>query len=249
MSSQTAMTRACFSATIDAMNDTSTDFRADRKRFIDTTNRPLYITGLIVGILLFLPSLYLARKHQLVGFQARIFYDFNNLPGWYTKPALYLTEALGAGYAIAACIIVPLLFKRFRLAWRFLVTVGGTGVVMEAAKLVAKEPRPAALLQGHLHIRAVETGLNSFPSGHAAVATAMALTLWLILPRAWRWVSIVWIVVVGLSRLYLGVHTATDIIGGFAIGLAVVSAVQLLPGSIARPLHLDNKEPLLKRGF
>lgn len=212
-------------------------------------NRRLYVLGLVIGIVVFLPCLYIARKHQLTGLQERLFYDFNNLPNWYTKAALWITEALGAGYPIAVCVAVPLLFKRYRLAWRFFVAAGATGVVMEIGKLIAKEPRPAALLHGHLHIRAVETGLNSFPSGHAAIATALALTLWLILPRAWRWVPILWILIVDFSRLYLGVHTAVDVIGGTAIGLAVVCAIQLLPRAIAKPLHLDNKEPLLKKGF
>jgi membrane-associated phospholipid phosphatase len=215
-----------------------------------TNNYPTsYIVGFIVGILLLIPTLIIARHHQLSGLQARIFYDFNNLSDVFKVPALIITEGLGAAYPIAICLLLPLLLKRYRLALLFLVTVGGTGVVMEAAKMVAKEPRPFALLHGHIHQRAVETGLNSFPSGHQAVATAMALTLWLILPKKWRWLSIVWIVVVAVSRIYLGVHTLNDVVGGFAIGLAAVCFVRLLPPAIAKPLHLDREKPLLERGF
>lgn len=216
----------------------------DRKRYPTS-----YAAGLVIGLALFAVSLAIAHAHQLNGWQERVFYDFNNLPGGFTKPALWVTEGLGAGYPIAVCILVPLLYKRYRLAWRFLFTVGGTGVVMEAAKLIAKEPRPYVLLHNHLHLRAVELGLNSFPSGHEAVATAMALTLWLILPRAWRWLSVFWIVVVGVSRLYLGVHAPVDIIGGFAIGLTAACFVRLLPERIAKPLHLDDETALLKRGW
>ena len=220
----------------------------------DTKSKPsdyptAYIAGFIIGFLLFVVSLAMAHAHQLGGLQTRIFYDLNNLGGGFTKPALWVTEGLGAAYPIAACILIPLLFKRYRLAWRFFVVVGGTGAVMEAAKLIAKEPRPIVLLGGHVHQRAVELGLTSFPSGHEAVATAMALTLWLVLPKAWRWLSVLWIAVVAVSRIYLGVHLPIDVVGGFAIGLMLVCFIRLLPPKIAKPLHLDDESALLERGW
>ena len=208
-----------------------------------------YIIGLIVGIVILIPTAIIGHMHQLSGFQARIFYDFNNLPNYFRIPALGITEGLGAGYPIAICVLVPLFYKRFRLAWRFFVTVGGAGVVMEVAKHIVKEPRPIVLLHGQLHARAVETGLNSFPSGHVVVATAMALTLWMILPNKWRWLSVIWILLVAVSRLYLGVHTPNDVVGAFAIGLIAVSVVRLLPYSIAQKLRLDTKVSLLSRDW
>lgn len=225
--------------------------RENKTENVGATNKypTSYIVGLVIGILLLVPTLIIARQHQLNGLQARIFYDFNNLSDAFKLPALFVTQGLGSGYPIAIFVLVPLLFKRFRLAWRFFVTVAAAGVAMEIVKIIAKEPRPMALLHGDIHQRAVETGLNSFPSGHVAIATALALTLWLILPKAWRWVAIVWIVIVGVSRIYLGVHTLNDVIGGFAIGLAVVCVVRLLPLVIAKPLHLNNDTPLLNRGF
>jgi membrane-associated phospholipid phosphatase len=222
---------------------------AEQPEESNKTSTTKYIVGFIVGALIFIPTLIVAHAHHLSGFQERIFYDLNNLSNSYKTPALWTTEGLGAGYGIAACVLVPLVFKRFRLAWRFLFTVGGAGAVMEIAKHVAKEPRPAVLLDGRLHERAIETGLNSFPSGHETMATAMALTLWLILPRKWRWLSIVWIIIVGVSRIYLGDHTPYDVLGGFAIGLMAVCFIQLLPPRIAKFAHLSSGAALTKKGW
>lgn len=201
---------------------------------------------MVVGILLLVPTAIAAHTHQLNGLQARIFYDFDNvnLASGYTTAARWLSEGLGAAYPIAACVLVPALFKRYRLAWRFLFTAGGATAVFYVIKKIINEPRPIAMLHGNLHQRVVETG-PGFPSGHETAATALALTLWIILPTKWRWLSILWILVVAASRLYLGVHTPGDVIGGFAIGLMAVCFVKLLPLKIARLLRLDEETLLL----
>jgi membrane-associated phospholipid phosphatase len=211
------------------------------------TSNVRYVIGFIIGIILFIPTMLIAHTHQLHGINARIFYDFDNLPNGYKVPALIVTEGLGSAIPIAICVLIPLLYKRYRLAWRFAFTAGGASLVAEVAKKLTNEPRPVIMLHGHLHARAIETG-PGFPSGHETAATALALTLWLILPKKWRWLSILWILTVAVSRLYLGVHTPVDVIGGFAIGLLSVCFVQLLPPALARRIYLVKGTELLKRG-
>lgn len=206
-----------------------------------------YIIGFVIGVILFIPTLLIAHTHLLTGLQARIFYDFDNLPNGFRIPALGVTEGLGSAIPIAICVAIPFFLKRFRLAWRFAFTSGGAALVAEIAKKLTNEPRPIVMLHGHLHQRAVETG-PGFPSGHETAATALALTLWLILPKKWRWLSIFWILIVAVSRLYLGVHTPADIIGGFSIGLMSVCFVQLLPTSLARKIYLYKGAKLLQKG-
>jgi glycosyltransferase 2 family protein len=233
------------------MNQTSTRLKAQDHSKPDQETYPMpYVVGLIIGVILFAITIVIARAHNLSGFQLSVFHFFNNWSNIFKLPALWLSEGLGAGYPIAICVLVPLYWKLFRLSWRFFVTVGGTGVVMEIGKMIAKEPRPVVMLHNsNLHVRAVELGLTSYPSGHVAVATAMAMTLWLILPKAWRWVSPVWILVVAVSRVYLGVHTPNDVLGGFAIGLVCVCVVRLLPHALAKTLHLDLDKPLTSPGW
>lgn len=204
----------------------------------------------IVGLLLFLPVAIIAHSHHLTGLQANIFHSINNLnlgPG-FTTFAKLVTEVLGAGYAIAICVILPLLFKRFKLSWRFFFTAGGTVAVFYVIKKIINEPRPIVMLGGKLHQRVIETG-PGFPSGHESAATALAITLWMILPNKWKWLSVLWILVVAFSRIYLGVHTPGDIIGGFGLGLMAVSFVNILPIKLSKYLRLDYKNGLLEKGW
>lgn len=208
-----------------------------------------YIIGFVVGLLLFIPVALMAHTHQLTGVQLHIFRTFNNLnlPSAVTTISKWLTELLGAAYPIAACVLIPLLFKKYRLAWRFFFTAGGATAVFYVIKKIIGEPRPYVMLHNNLHARVTETG-PSFPSGHATAATALALTLWIILPNKWRWLSVVWVVAVAFTRLYLGAHTPGDVVGGFAIGLMAVSFVSLLPPAIAKPLRLE-QDKLLDDGW
>ena len=79
--------------------------------------------------------------------------------------------------------------------------------------------RPDA--QGHL----VPVESLAFPSGHAATATMVLLCLALLLPTDERWRgaavwAAVWLALaIGLTRVMLGVHWPSDVIGGWAFGL------------------------------
>lgn len=77
------------------------------------------------------------------------------------------------------------------------------------------------------HIQDVAVYTSSFPSGHATLSAIVYLTLAALLcrtqssPRVKSYilaVSIFLTVIVGLSRIYLGVHWATDVIAGWLVG-------------------------------
>jgi membrane-associated phospholipid phosphatase len=116
----------------------------------------------------------------------------------------------------------------------------GVGLFLrfEISRLVAR-PRPSPTL------RLVGAHGFAFPSGHTATATIgcgfMAALLWQVVARRWRvplvTVSVVAAAAVGLSRSYLGVHWPTDVLGGWAYGIAWVGlgGLILCLGSWRRP--------------
>ncbi len=216
-----------------AQNDHSSSIKTDEKKGL--------LVAFFVSLAIFILCAVQAHSHSLIGLQATIYHAINNvsLPTAFIKGATIATEALGAAYAIAACILLSLAFKKFRLAWRFFFTAAGTVAAFYIIKKIIAEPRPIAMLHGNLHQRVVETG-PGFPSGHASAATALAMTLWFVLPKKWRWISIVWIIVVAWSRLYLGVHTPVDVIGGISLGVMAVCFVCLLPEIVTKSLLLDD---------
>ncbi|WP_307785443.1 phosphatase PAP2 family protein [Microbacterium hibisci] len=71
-----------------------------------------------------------------------------------------------------------------------------------------------------------ESVATSFPSGHTAVATTMAVTLGLLLRRWYVWaLGGLWVVLMMWSRTYLYAHWLSDVIAGMLEGIAVATLV------------------------
>jgi undecaprenyl-diphosphatase len=107
-----------------------------------------------------------------------------------------------------------------------LVTVSLGSLIMNAVlKDLFNRPRP------DLWEHRGQFAWASYPSGHAIVCTAVYFSIALMLyrERGWRWpfVAAGTLAVVALySRLYLGVHWPTDMVGGLAIGVVWLAATE-----------------------
>ena len=121
----------------------------------------------------------------------------------------------------AATVIYLFLVGRPRTAVFILVAVLGATLLTVVLKLGFARPRP------DLVPHAMRTASASFPSGHSSGAAAVYLTLGAILAsfqdrrRVKLFImglAVVVTMLVGISRLYLGVHWPSDIIAGWALG-------------------------------
>lgn len=147
--------------------------------------------------------------------------------------AMRAVTALGSTAVLPpVALLVSGVAARVTRSWRpvllVTVTMVGSALITVAGKTLAGRPRPA------LTQAITQAGGYSFPSGHslsaAAILGACAVVVW---QATRRWRTRVWatagaaglVLLIGFSRLYLGVHWLTDVLAAYALGLGWLAAV------------------------
>lgn len=145
-------------------------------------------------------------------------------PTWLTKMMVDIT-ALGGVTVLTLLVTLVVVYlalrRKFRTAAFVTVSILGGWALSSAMKIGIARPRPEVVQ--HL----VEVTDMSFPSGHAMLSAITYLTLGAMLSRIeeqpslryfFPLVAVVLTLIIGLSRIYLGVHYPTDVLGGWAAG-------------------------------
>jgi undecaprenyl-diphosphatase len=141
------------------------------------------------------------------------------------------------GLVVLAVLGFLLLQGLYRTAAIVLATSASGALASEALKRVFARPRPSIVP----HLRDVVS--SSFPSGHAMQSAIVYLTLAAMLMRIVdRRLTKIYVLtvaalltlLVGISRVYLGVHYPTDVIGGWIIGFAWASLCWLAAQRVDR---------------
>lgn len=162
-------------------------------------------------------------------------------PVWLPGVMRDLTSLAGIGLVVVLGLTlqVYLLLRRWWMPAVVMVfVVVTTQASVSLLKLLFSRPRPDFITPGQ------EMFTNSFPSGHAALGAALALTAaWSLVRlqdrlrlRIFVWVCAVgYLLIIGFTRMYLGVHFPTDVLAGWCIGGFWGLAGWRLYGVLARP--------------
>lgn len=142
----------------------------------------------------------------------------------FTITMRFITES-GSSIAVIILCLSFFFFKKTRDKWAFPVSLSViiATIINTLMKLVFARERPNIL-------RLIEETNYSFPSGHAMINTAFYMMLLLL---TWQHIKNKWIkytisiicitmpLLIGLSRIYLGVHYASDVVAGWIIGFII----------------------------
>lgn len=131
-----------------------------------------------------------------------------------------ITELGGVAFIVLAGVLIFMFCKKIR--WFVTFDLVGVTVINQAIKHIVRRPRPNVL-------RLVEEDGYSFPSGHSMVSMAFyGIIIYLVYKNVtnkylkWTLITLLSLLIlsIGFSRIYVGVHYFTDVVGGFLLGLA-----------------------------
>ena len=139
-----------------------------------------------------------------------------------TPIAKFITNFGGAIFLIALTIVLLVLIKNKKIGISIFSNLVIVTILNQLLKAILQRPRPS-------EYRIVEETGYSFPSGHSMVSMAFyGYLIYLIYKyvknKYIKWISIVLLSIlvcsIGISRIYLGVHYTSDVLGGFLISMS-----------------------------
>ena len=181
------------------------------------------------------------HARNVIGFDERILLGAQSIASTQLDRAFLLISAAGYGFGVIPAgivlVIVLALNRRVHETVFAFFALGGSLLLNTLTKQLFARDRPSLWESIAPHYT------YSFPSGHAmASATLGAVVVMLTWHTRWRWpvvaIALALVLLVGYSRVYLGVHYPSDILAGWAAASVWTAAVYLAVYRISRrPWH------------
>lgn len=148
------------------------------------------------------------------------------------------------GLSIVAVVILGLLRKKREIIFLLAALISGE-VIKELLKFLIHRPRP------DISFSLISENGYAFPSGHAVMSVifygAIVYFIYKLCKKTRQKIILLTglatlIILIGLSRIYLGVHWASDIVGGWLIGLSILAFFIAVFERLKRPTLPDLKD-------
>ena len=139
-----------------------------------------------------------------------------------TPIAKFITNFGGAIFVISLTTILFFVIKDKKIGISIITNLGIVTILNQIIKFIMQRPRPT-------EFRIIEETGYSFPSGHSMVSMAFyGYLIYLIYKyvknKYIKWISIIALSIlicfIGISRIYLGVHYTSDVLGGFLLSIS-----------------------------
>lgn len=171
-------------------------------------------------------SIFYLNELNIINLYFRNLFESLQTP-YITKWMLFLTDVGGPSSIALYCLVLVMLMwlhKKYSHLTQFILTMLTTALVAVGTKELIKLPRPTGSLISEIGY--------SFASAHAMLAVVFFTLIAYSYKKHFKskvtrsffiLVCMFMIVMVSISRIYLGVHYATDVIAGLFMGLIIVS--------------------------
>ncbi len=183
----------------------------------------LFISGILIGVL--------AKFNILSTLDSAFYRLLMQIKCESVTNALKIVTILGnTRFIILLNIIAIIIYFLLKNKKIFLITIHSilSPIVNNILKYLFKRPRPDETL------RLITESNYSFPSGHAMISVFFYFTLIILINRsnirhrkAFITVLLLIILLIGISRVYLGVHYISDVVGGYLIALSIIIILEM----------------------
>ena len=161
--------------------------------------------------------------NEIIKFDTRVYELISKLKNNNITTILKLITNLGGVYIlITDTIILGILIKNIKVKLAIIINIIIITIFNQLLKYIVQRPRP-------IENRLIRESGYSFPSGHSMISMAFyGYLIYLIYKyvknKYIKWISIVLLSIlicsIGVSRIYLGVHYTSDVLGGFFISIS-----------------------------
>ena len=181
----------------------------------------------------FFAGLTVALTEAIPTFERAVFDLLQSLPKFFYYPMYVITEmgdAVGIIAITAVVLIVSALGKKFfTVGLPVALTVIISRIINITLKNIIDRPRP--------EFKVLQAGESSFPSGHAQnnmalyIAILLAMLIFVNSPKLKTILKISLIalpIIIGVTRIYFGVHYISDVVAGWSMGAFVAIVVHMV---------------------